>query len=92
MEDGIGSGDLYISYHSTEGTWSKSKNLSAKINSDKMDYCPFYDSKTQILYFTSKRNEIITKRSKSLELKHLLKMMHSYQNGLSRIYKTHIKL
>ncbi|WP_062060950.1 PD40 domain-containing protein [Aquimarina longa] len=91
-KDGMGSGDLYISYRDTLGVWSKAKNLSSKINSDKMDYCPFYDIKTQTLYFTSKRNLIKTNNYQSKNLKQLLETMNSYKNGLSRIYSTSIKL
>ncbi|MEO8933862.1 MAG: hypothetical protein ABI295_06100, partial [Xanthomarina sp.] len=53
-KDGFGSGDLYISFLTKEG-WSSAKNMGDTINSDKMDYCPFVDTKTNTLYFTSKR-------------------------------------
>lgn len=91
-KDGLGSGDLYISYRDKEGLWSKAKNLTKEINSDKMDYCPFYDVKTQTLYFTSKRSTIDKNTHSSQDVKQLLKMMNVYQNGLSRIYSTSIKL
>lgn len=91
-KDGLGSGDLYISYRDKEGLWSKAKNLTREINSDKMDYCPFYDVKTQTLYFTSKRSTIDKNTHSSQDVKQLLKMMNVYQNGLSRIYSTSIKL
>ncbi len=90
-KDGLGSGDLYISYKDKEGNWSKAENLT-KINSDKMDYCPFYDSKTQTLYFTSKRNVIKEDTKKTKNLQQLLEVMNSYENGLSRIYSISIKL
>ena len=55
--DGFGSGDLYISYRISDNVWTKAKNLGAEINSDKMDYCPYVDTKTNTLYFTSKRSD-----------------------------------
>ena len=55
-EDGFGGGDLYISYRISDNVWTKAKNLGPEINSDKMDYCPFVDTKTNTLYFTSKRS------------------------------------
>ncbi len=88
-DDGLGSGDLYISYLK-EGKWSKAKNLKKGVNSNKMDYCPFYDAKTNILYFTSKRSAVKAERQ-SQNLKELLQTMDSYENGLSRIYSTYIK-
>ncbi|MBQ0735528.1 hypothetical protein [Aquimarina celericrescens] len=90
-KNGLGSGDLYISYKDQEGKWSVAQNL-IKINSDKMDYCPFYDTKTQTLYFTSKRNSIRDDFTQSKNLKELLGLMNSYENGLSRIYSSVIQL
>ena len=46
-KDGLGSGDLYISYRNKEGNWEKASNLGAKINSSAMDYCPFYEEKSK---------------------------------------------
>lgn len=91
-KDGLGSGDLYVSYKNEGGNWSTAKNLSSEINSDKMDYCPFYDIKTNTLYFTSRRTAIQPDTTKSKSLKEILNIMNSYQNGLSRIYSTSIKL
>ncbi|WP_103070063.1 TolB-like translocation protein [Aquimarina sediminis] len=91
-KDGLGSGDLYISYQNKDGIWSKAKNLSKRVNSDKMDYCPFYLEKTHTLYFTSKRNTINDNNRTSESIKQLLEVMNSYQNGLSRIYSVSLKL
>ncbi|MDY8137442.1 hypothetical protein [Aquimarina sp. 2201CG5-10] len=90
-KDGLGSGDLYISYHK-DNTWSEAKNLTKAVNSDKMDYCPYYDLKTKTLYFTSKRYNMPQGFEQPQDLKQLLKHMNSYENGLSRIYSTSIKL
>ncbi len=54
--DGYGSGDLYVSFKKEDETWSLAQNLGAKVNSTRMDYCPFVDLKNKILYFTSKRS------------------------------------
>lgn len=89
-EDGFGSGDLYISYKDKNGNWDYSKNLGIDLNSKQMDYCPFYDTSTQILYFTSKRVEPSQKEFKSLT--EFETEITKYENGLSRIYKTNIKL
>lgn len=87
-EDGLGSGDLYISYNNGKG-WSEAKNMGAKINSDKMDYCPFVDTKTNILYFTSKRLKTSNLKS-SINIEDLKALFNSYENGSSRLYKTNI--
>ena len=87
---GLGSGDLYISYNTKNG-WEKAKNLGQKINSNKMDYCPFVDTKTNTLYFTSKIDNTKTDFEKPLTINELLKEYDRYDNGLSRIYKISIE-
>ncbi len=90
-EDGLGSGDLYISYKVSDSNWTKAKNLGEEINSDKMDYCPYIDTNTNTLYFTSKRSFVNTSNKGFTALKDFLMKMKKYENGLSRIYKTTLK-
>lgn len=90
-EDGLGSGDLYMSIKDSDGIWAKAKNLGAEINSDKMDYCPYVDTKTNTLYFTSKRSEINNSNKGFSSLQDFFNDMKKYENGLSRIFKTTLK-
>jgi len=90
-KDGFGSGDLYISYKISDSTWTKAQNLGKEINSDKMDYCPYIDIKTNTLYFTSKRSFLNNSDKGFTALKDFLIEMKQYENGLSRIYKTILK-
>lgn len=89
-KDGKGSGDLYISYKK-DRNWTEAKNL-AKVNSSKMDYCPFVDFNTNTLYFTSKRNATKTFFKERKNLKLLLKEFNKHENGLSRIYNVQFNL
>lgn len=82
---GLGSGDIYICYN-RNGIWSAPQNLGKDINSVQMDYCPFVDMKTGMLYFTSKRNNLQTKFEQTQTLESLLKEMNKYDNGASRLY------
>ncbi|MBW1295684.1 hypothetical protein [Aquimarina litoralis] len=91
-KDGFGSGDLYISKKTTDNTWSKAQILSKPINSDKMDYCPYYDTNTNTLYFTSKRTIIKNDFALSKNIEQLLTLMNPYENGLSKVYSVQIKL
>ncbi|QYA26341.1 hypothetical protein G3I01_12765 [Gramella sp. MT6] len=84
-EDGLGSGDMYISTRSKDGKWSKAKNLGKGINSDQMDYSPFVDTTTGILYFTSRRSAL--EKEKDQDYSELINIINSYENGLSRIYR-----
>ena len=55
-----------------------------------MDYCPYVDTKTNTLYFTSKRNATRTTFDKPLKIDDLKQVFEKYENGLSRLYKTSI--
>ncbi len=83
---GQGSGDLYISRRGSDGKWQKAENLGIPINTKFMEYCPFYDEKNQILYFTSKRNTISPKKFTTLS--DFQEYVNEGENGLSKIYKT----
>lgn len=89
-EDGQGSGDLYISKRERDGTWSKSRNIGVPINTKFMEYCPFYDEKNQILYFTSKRQDIKLRNFKSIS--DFKKYTEESKNGLSKIYMTPFRI
>jgi len=54
--DGLGKGDLYISFKKKDGTWSKLKNMGEKINSPESDYCPMLSPDGKYFFFTSKKN------------------------------------
>lgn len=89
-KDGLGSGDLYISRKdATTNTWGKATNMGAPINSTAMDYCPFLDLKTNVLYFTSKRNSVSPQKFKSIE--DFEKVAGQYENGWSRLYRVEWK-
>jgi hypothetical protein len=89
-EDGLGSGDLYISFKQDDNQWSISENMGPQVNSNKMDYCPFVDTQTNTLYFTSKRNATHTTFDEPLNIEKLKDEFERYDNGLSRLYKTSI--
>ncbi|SHJ80326.1 hypothetical protein SAMN04487911_13912 [Arenibacter nanhaiticus] len=90
QKDGQGSGDLYISKKDTNGKWKKATNLGIPLNTKYMEYCPFYDEKNEILYFTSKRNNIKPKTYNTISefKKHIIES----NNGLSKIYMTSFKI
>lgn len=88
-EDGLGSGDLYISHKKENGTWAEAQNMGPEVNSKYMDYCPFVDIQSRRLYFTSRRtllNSDPIRTNFKLE-REILK----YQNGISRIYDVKFK-
>ncbi len=88
-KDGFGSGDLYIS-RKKDGAWQMAKNLGLNINSKAMDYCPFYNARTNTLYFTSRRNALKTKLFTSVN--DFQSYITNGSNGLSKIYQVNIPL
>lgn len=86
-EGSFGGGDLYMSKKEDNGDWSEAKNLGSSINSNKIDYCPFVNFKTNTLYFTSERSQQNKNFTKPMTIKELLNHMNSRPNGMSRIYK-----
>lgn len=84
--EGLGSGDLYISYKNKNGEWLTAENLGKEINSAQMDYCPLVNIKTRKLYFTSKRSHVKSIFENNKNINELLKEMNQYENGQSRIY------
>ena len=87
--DGLGGGDLYISYKDIEGNWSPSKNLGESINSQALDYCPFVDVKRGVFYFTSERAGPFPPNVKSI------KTIETYSsenlNGMGNIFRIKFK-
>jgi hypothetical protein len=89
-KDGYGSGDLYISKKDANGIWGTAKNMGKPINTKYMEYCPFYDEKNEMLYFTSKRNDITPRAFKNIL--DLQLYISESNNGLSKIYATKFKI
>lgn len=69
--DGLGRGDLYISFKNTDGTWTKSISMGDKINTEKHELCPFVSKDGKYLFYTSNQDiywvstEIIDELKKS---------------------------
>lgn len=84
-DDDLGGGDLYISRKDKDGKWSKSKNMGALINSNKLDYCPFIDWENHNFYFTSERTAHKKEKIKSIDS--LKQISNSPLNGFGNIYK-----
>jgi len=60
--------------------------MGENVNSPFMDYCLFVETKTNTLYFTSKRKKYLKSEFKNMD--EILKTFNAYENGMSRIYQT----
>jgi Tol biopolymer transport system component len=50
---GLGSGDLYVSFRKTDGTWTPSKSLGDTINTVTDDFCPYVSPDGKYLFYAS---------------------------------------
>ena len=50
--DGLGKGDLYISFKSKSGKWQKAKNMGNMVNTAGYEFCPFVTSDRKYLFFS----------------------------------------
>lgn len=54
--DGLGQGDLYISFKNKEGAWTKSKNMGSTINTKQHELCPFVTKDGKYFLYTSNQD------------------------------------
>ena len=53
---GYGNGDLYISFHNANGTWTDAKNIGNEINSERSEYCPFVTADGKYFFYTNEND------------------------------------
>jgi len=85
-EDGLGNGDIYISFRNSDGTWRNSKNMGKGINSDKLDYCPFVTLDQKYLFFTSQRVDQALKITNRKNYGKVIQLADGIENGLGNIF------
>ena len=54
--EGLGEGDLYVSFRTANGEWTEAKNMGAGINTEGQEYCPFVTRDGRYLFYTSNRD------------------------------------
>ena len=87
---GIGGGDLFVSFHRGDRSWSSPKNLGAPINSISFESAPGLSPDGRTLYFASDRIDRPTTRTRRVNYRELETELHAIQNGLSNIYEVDI--
>ncbi|QHT72135.1 hypothetical protein GXP67_22565 [Rhodocytophaga rosea] len=50
--DGVGRGDLWISFKDSKGQWGKAKNMGNAINTQGYEFCPFVTADGKYLFFS----------------------------------------
>ena len=54
--EGLGNGDLYISFKNDEDQWTKAQNMGAPINTVEHELCPFVSADGRFLFYTSNQD------------------------------------
>ena len=86
-QDGLGSGDLYISFRQDDGTWSPARNLGPEVNSARTEYCPIVSPDGEYLYFASDRGLADRSPSRPMTTEEWTRMIDSAGNGLGDTYR-----
>jgi len=55
-ENGMGRGDLYISFKNAQGAWTEAINMGDEINTQHYEYCPFVTKDGKYLFYTSNQD------------------------------------
>jgi len=90
--EGLGSGDLYISFKDKDGNWMKAKNMGDKINTPGSEYCSMISPDGKYLFFTSAGRDPRRIPDKPLTYEDFKKYHNSSKNGLSDIYWVDAKI
>jgi Tol biopolymer transport system component len=54
-EGGYGSGDLYVSFRTEDGGWTRAVNLGETVNTEHLEFCPSVSRDGRYLFLTSNR-------------------------------------
>jgi len=52
--DGLGSGDLHVSFRKADGSWTASRSLGNTINTETDDFCPYVSPDGKYLFYASR--------------------------------------
>jgi len=90
--EGLGSGDLYISFKDKEGNWTKAINMGDKINTPGSEYCPMISLDGKYLFFTGAGRDPRRLPGKPLTYEDFKTYHNRSANGLSDIYWVDAKI
>jgi len=92
LAGGYEDSDLYISFRKNDGSWTQTKNMGDKINSNEIEYCPYVSPDGKYLFFTSYRRPERAFPKGLVSYEDIIKMYNSPQNGFGDIYWVDAKI
>ncbi|MFA9388398.1 MAG: hypothetical protein ACERKD_01235 [Prolixibacteraceae bacterium] len=82
--EGMGSGDIYVSFKDENAIWHSPKNLGAKVNTTAFEYCPSLSPDGKTLFFTRKNSP--TPETERWSYFEMVSSFNSLENGQGNIY------
>ena len=82
----INGADLFISFKSARGTWTKALNMGDRLNSTAWEFCPTVSADGKYLFFTSNRRTHKSHSEIPLTYENKLEFLNSPGNGSDDIY------
>ncbi|HLE55742.1 MAG TPA: hypothetical protein VJB15_01530 [Rhodothermia bacterium] len=86
-EDGLGGGDLYISFRDDAGALGTALNAGADINSASLDFSPALTPDGKTFIFSSRRTAITSARAEPWTYEGLIEGLNAPENGNLDIYR-----
>lgn len=83
--DGLGGGDLWVTFRKNESGWTTPKNLGSGVNTNKLEYCPSITPDGKFLFFTSNRVNV-RKYDKRQSYQQIVDEYNNPFNGSGDIY------
>ena len=85
--DGPGGGDLYFSRLQEDGNWSAAVLGNEELNTTKLDFSPFFQPDSDVLWFTSNRADLAPAFAEQDDLIMLRRRWHARGTGGQDIYR-----
>ena len=86
-EDGLGGGDLYVSFRDETGALGTALNAGADINSASLDFSPALAPDGRTFIFSSRRTAITSSRAEPWTYEDLIEGLNAPENGNLDIYR-----
>ena len=82
----IGTGDLYISFKDSIGSWKESVNMGQKINGNGLTYCPYISPDRKCFFYSSSKAMFTFPFERPMKIDEIKAMLDSASNGWDNIY------
>jgi hypothetical protein len=86
-DDGMGGGDLYISFKQVDGSFGTAINMGSRVNTSALDFCPSLTPDGSTFVFTSRRTDLAEESDKQRTYKSLTDILRSPENGAGDLYQ-----